>query len=48
MSTDQMLVERLSKKYLHPEQALKYWLDVKMRQGKTREQAIKEIEEENT
>jgi hypothetical protein len=47
MSMDQVLVERLSKKYLHPEQALKYWIDQKMRRGKTREQAIKEIAEEN-
>jgi hypothetical protein len=46
--TDQNLVEKLSKKYLHPEQALNYWIDLKMRRGKTREQAIKEIEEENT
>lgn len=45
---DQNLVEKLSKKYLHPEQALKYLIDLKMSQGKTREQATKEIEEENT
>jgi hypothetical protein len=45
----QNLVEELSKKYLHPEQALKYLVDLKMRHGKMREQAIKEIvEEENT
>jgi len=47
-STDQQLVEKLSKKYLHPEQALKYCIEQKMRRGKTREQAIKEIEQENT
>ena len=46
--TDQNLVEKLSKKYLHPQQALNYWIDSKMRRGRTREQAIKEIEEENT
>jgi hypothetical protein len=44
---DQNLLEKLSKKYLHPEQALKHLIDLKTRQGKTREQAIKEIEEEN-
>jgi hypothetical protein len=44
---DQNLLEKLSKKYLHPEQALKHLIDVKMSQGKTRDQAIKEIEEEN-
>jgi hypothetical protein len=45
--SEQKLVQRMSKKYLHPEMALKYWIDLKMRHGKTREQAIKEIEEEN-
>lgn len=45
---DQNLVEKLSKKYLNPEQALKHLIDLKTKQGKTREQAIKEIEEENT
>ena len=44
---DQKLVEKLSKKYLHPELALKCLVDRKMRQGKKREQAIREIEEEN-
>lgn len=47
MSTDQKLVEKLSKKYLHPEAALKYSIELKMRHGKTKEQAIKEIEQEN-
>jgi hypothetical protein len=42
----QNLVEELSKKYLYPEQALKYLVDLKMRHGKIREQAIKEIVEE--
>ena len=44
---DKQLVAKLSKKYTHPEQALRYWLERKMSQGKTREQALKEIEEEN-
>jgi hypothetical protein len=44
---DQKLVEKLSNKYLHPELALKYLVDLKMRHGKMREQAIREIEEEN-
>lgn len=45
---DRNLVEKLSKKYVHPEQALKHLIDLKTKQGKTREQALKEIEEENT
>jgi hypothetical protein len=44
---DKQLVAKLSKKYTHPEQALRYWLERKISQGKTREQALKEIEEEN-
>jgi hypothetical protein len=47
-TSDQNLVEKLSKTYLHPQQALKHLIDLKMNQGKTREQALKEIEEENT
>jgi hypothetical protein len=47
VSTDQILVEKLSRKYLHPEQALKFLIDQKMRRGRTREQAILEIAQEN-
>jgi hypothetical protein len=47
MSTEQTLVEELSKKYLRPEQALKYMIDQKIRLGKTREEAIKELAREN-
>jgi len=45
---DKQLVAKLAKKYTHPEQALRYWLEHKMNQGKTKEQALKEIDEENT
>ena len=44
---DKQLVARLAKKYTRPEQALRYWLERKMSQGRTREQALKEIGEEN-
>jgi len=43
---DPRLVEKLSKKFIYPEKALKGLVEMKMSQGKTREQAVKEIEQE--
>jgi len=42
------LVGKLSEKFIYPERAVKGLIESKMRLGKTKEQAIKEIEEENT
>jgi hypothetical protein len=43
---DPRLLEKLSKKFIYPEKALKGLIEMKLSQGRTREQAIKEIEEE--
>ena len=44
---DPRLVEKFSKKFLYPEKALRSLIENRMREGKTREQALKEIEEEH-